>query len=80
MTVGSRQNSATKHHQYFEIKGEGGLTTGEHECVGTFDIGSEVSCTVTSDVEIELDNCDVFWRNGGKDRIIIAMVSFEILY
>ena len=73
VTVGSAAYEDTADAQYVVILGTHGQT-GEQQCVGSFNAGTTVTCSVSSKVDIGEYRC-VIWRTTGNDGWTITQVQ-----
>ena len=76
VTIGVAQYAESFAPQRVELVGNGG-STGQIPCHANFSpAGATTWCRVTSEVDIQFDNCYVNWNNnGGADRLDLTMVS-----
>ena len=73
VTVGTGSYDGTVTAQYVVILGTRGQT-GEQQCVGSFNAGTTVTCSVSSKVDIGEYRC-VIWRTTGNDGWTITQVQ-----
>ena len=67
------ESARSSNKQYLAIKGNSGKTQ-EQECVGEFESGNNVTCTVRCEVYIGNTVECVIWRIGGDDGVDLEKV------